>query len=99
MSFDTGYLLGLIIVIYFIPSLVAHGRVNFRAIFILNLFLGWSLIGWVIALVWALTKESNNSNTNQIISETKVCPFCAEEIKIEAILCRFCGKSLDNQNS
>ncbi|MFZ9185736.1 MAG: superinfection immunity protein [Polynucleobacter sp.] len=23
----------------------------------LNLFLGWSLIGWVIALVWALKDE------------------------------------------
>jgi len=27
------------------------------AIGALNLFLGWSLIGWVAALVWALTKD------------------------------------------
>ena len=46
----------LLIGIYFLPSIVAIYRrhVNFTAIFILNLFLGFTLLGWVFALVWAV---------------------------------------------
>jgi hypothetical protein len=44
--------------IYFFPSFLAHTKShhNTAAIFALNLFLGWTLIGWVAALVWALTR-------------------------------------------
>ena len=43
--------------LYFLPSIVAlkHGTRNTRAIFVLNLFFGWTFIGWVIAMVWAKT--------------------------------------------
>lgn len=44
---------------YFLPSYIAWNRkhYNFPALFILNLLLGWSFIGWVIALTWALMRE------------------------------------------
>ena len=49
----------IVFVLYIIPTLVALGRrkTNFASICALNLFLGWSLIGWVIALVWALAVD------------------------------------------
>jgi Superinfection immunity protein len=50
-------LLGLIVLVYFSPMCVAYyrGHPNAMAIFALNLLLGWTFIGWVVALVWALT--------------------------------------------
>lgn len=48
--------------LYFIPSLVAHRnrKINAPAIFALNLLLGWTLVGWVVALVWAIAKEDKD---------------------------------------
>jgi hypothetical protein len=47
----------LLIFVYFIPSMAAKSRRhrNYSAIAILNLFLGWTLIGWILSLVWAYT--------------------------------------------
>lgn len=42
---------------YFIPSLVAKGRNRASAIFVLNLLLGWTLLGWVGALIWAMCEK------------------------------------------
>jgi hypothetical protein len=46
---------GFSFLMYFLPSVLALAR-NKRdtlAIFLLNLFLGWSVIGWFVALIWA----------------------------------------------
>jgi hypothetical protein len=52
-------LLLLFMLIYFTPAITAFEskKKNSIAIFTLNLLLGWTLIGWVLALVWALIKD------------------------------------------
>jgi len=43
-------------VAYFLPSLIASGREHPNAVVIclLNLFFGWTLLGWFFALFWSL---------------------------------------------
>lgn len=45
--------------VYFLPSIIALARSkrDTLAIFLLNLFLGWSIIGWIVALVWAAKND------------------------------------------
>lgn len=61
MEFLIGFIVAvffavLLIMAYFLPTLVAYYRKhqNAFAIFVLNLLLGWSFFGWAIALVWAV---------------------------------------------
>jgi hypothetical protein len=51
--------LGLPFLLYFLPSIVALARSkrDLLAIVLLNLFLGWSVIGWIVALVWAAKND------------------------------------------
>jgi hypothetical protein len=57
-------------IFYFVPSLIALIRGNnFASIFAVNLFLGWSLVGWVVALAWALSARTNN--TQQSLSNNR----------------------------
>lgn len=47
----------LLVVIYLLPMIIALVREhkNVGAISALNILTGWTLIGWVVSLVWALS--------------------------------------------
>ena len=49
----------LLVAIYLLPTTIAANRKhnNTAPIFLVNLLLGWTFLGWVIALVWAMTNN------------------------------------------
>jgi hypothetical protein len=54
--------IGLIgVIIYFIPTYVAFKRkcINFNGITLLNIFLGWTFLGWVGSLIWAVIDKKS----------------------------------------
>lgn len=57
-----GTLVGLAfsLALLFLPTLVANSRrhPNTLAIFLVNLFFGWTFIGWVVSLIWACTRPA-----------------------------------------
>lgn len=75
--------------LYLVPTVIASMRrhPNAGAIMLLNVLLGWTLLGWVVALVWSVTAFSRPAAAGA----DKTCPKCAENVKAAALVCRFCG--------
>lgn len=63
-----------LIIIYFVPGVVASWRnhKNTLAIGMLNFFLGWTFIGWVIALVWAVTDDGRPKPKRQEVEPQEI---------------------------
>lgn len=51
----------MLLFLYLLPSFIAARRNhhNGGAIFVLNLLMGWTVLGWVLSLVWACTALMN----------------------------------------
>lgn len=60
MGLTALFVIGCLISLYFLPTILANAnkKRNADAIFVLNLLLGWTFIGWVVALVWAVSTET-----------------------------------------
>jgi hypothetical protein len=66
----------LFIPFYFLPAIIAKSRKNpnTTGIFILNLLLGWTVLGWIGTLVWAFSSGPKPTptvvvnNTSQLYS-------------------------------
>jgi hypothetical protein len=52
-------ILVIMFLVYFLPSIQAYSRKhnNAEAVLCTNLLLGWTVIGWVIAFIWASTNN------------------------------------------
>jgi len=47
---------------YFIPTAIAHQRraQHFTGIFLINLVFGWTVLGWIAALIWAIVEKTDD---------------------------------------
>jgi hypothetical protein len=86
-----------VIGLYLAPAIVALARRhhNRGAIFVLNLLLGWTLVGWVVALVWAVSQPHQVTLAGTEGAGRLPCPYCAEPIMRAATVCRFCNRALE----
>ncbi len=51
------------LIMYFVPTIIAvarHAR-STTGIILLNIFAGWTFVGWIIALIWSITSQKKST--------------------------------------
>ena len=100
-----GIFLLISLLLYFLPAYLARHKSNFTAIFLVNLLAGWTFIGWIIALVWALSSEPQlrtattprptpAGSPQPGASPGLFCCSCGKPCTAGARFCSFCGAAL-----
>src|SRR4029450_1809538 len=79
-------------------SLRRHSQT--KSIWRLNLILGWTVVGWIFALLWALTAEPARPLNPQLTPgpHFRECPECKWLEQQLSLFCSRCGCRLDQPN-
>lgn len=96
----------LAITLYFLPTIIAYQRDHdsMITIFFIDLFLGWTLLGWLACVIWASFGGQPAPRTNVVtrpeepVEQRVKCPECAELVLIDARKCKHCGSELTPQS-
>jgi hypothetical protein len=92
----------LLFVIGALPTIIVAFRrhPDWKPIVAVNWLLGWTILGWVVALVWSLrpiktaTPVPEPAQSSLAWWETKTCPSCADQIEKSASVCRHCNATV-----
>ncbi|HEU0196749.1 MAG TPA: superinfection immunity protein [Nevskiaceae bacterium] len=97
------------LLVYCFPLLLALNRKHPHGawIAVFDLFLGWTLIGWLGALLWAYRGSGSGPKRNldrlhgadtatqvSVSPQRRLCPYCGQELSQAASVCDSCGSDL-----
>jgi Superinfection immunity protein len=80
--------------LYFVPTLLGRHKADVMGIFLVNLLLGWTIIGWIVALVWALSPDRHVPVGAVPVSSGRFCSQCGTLSPAGAHFCATCGRAV-----
>ncbi|HKT46640.1 MAG TPA: superinfection immunity protein [Candidatus Acidoferrales bacterium] len=89
--------------LYFLPTILARHKADAFGIFLVNLFLGWTVIGWVVALIWACASDDvvrvRYVPAQYVaagygpVSGGRFCSHCGTLAPVASRYCSSCGRA------
>ena len=85
------------VLLYFLPAIIGRHKRDATGIFLVNLLFGWTVIGWIIALIWACASE-NYPQVRYVHVQSvnpRFCCQCGSGISYSgADFCTSCGHTV-----
>jgi hypothetical protein len=85
---------GVGVVLYFLPTFIAVKRqkANVTPIVLVNLLLGWTVFGWIVALIWSLSTQAVDHRP--ATESTSLCAQCGKSSQGGSKFCAHCGAAI-----
>jgi T4 superinfection immunity protein len=81
--------------LYFLPAILGRRKRIAFAIFLVDLLVGWTVIGWIVALIWAVAGESQQRalvlEASPACSALRLCHMCLKASGADTMFCLHCG--------
>lgn len=78
--------------LYFLPSIIGKDKRDAMGIFLVNLFLGWTLVGWVVAFLWACASDRPAYVQYAPAGAAHFCSNCGTPAAPVVRYCSACGR-------
>ncbi len=89
------FTLAISILLYFLPAIIGRNKRDAAGIFLVNLLLGWTVIGWIIALIWACASEDYPQVCYvHVPAPARYCCQCGSVAYPGAHFCTACGRAV-----
>ena len=84
----------LLALLYFLPTIIARHKNDFMGVFMVNLLFGWTVIGWIGALIWAWVAERHVPVRLIPLSSGRFSCQCGSLAPVGAHYCIACGRTV-----
>jgi Superinfection immunity protein len=80
---------------YFLPTIIGRNKSDAGLIFVVNFFLGWTVVGWIVAFIWACAADTRPVPVRLVPVATsgRFCCQCGTLSPIDAHFCNACGRA------
>ena len=81
---------------YFLPAIIGRNKSDAGIIFLVNLFLGWTGVGWIVAFIWACAADTRPVPVRlvPVSSSGHFCSQCGSLSVGAAHYCNACGRAV-----